>query len=94
VIVTIKERYEYRCNHSQTSRIINWRINGSDTVIRNFSQNVDTSVLSFPSGDKVSTLTIGGLLEHNETTVQCVATFDDGSNPVETQTVLFLMQGQ
>ena len=94
MIVTIEERYEYRCNHSQTSRIINWKINGSVVGIRNISQSVDTSILSFPNGDKVYTLTIGGLLEHNETTVQCIATLDDGSNPVETQTVLFLMQGQ
>ena len=75
--------------------MINWRINGSIILgIRNISQSIDTAILSFPNGDKVYTLTIGGLCEHNETTVQCVATFDDGSNPVETNTVLFLMQGQ
>ena len=94
MIVTIEERYEYRCNHSQTSRMINWRINGSILGIRNISQSIDTAILSFPNDDKVYTLTIGGLREHNETTVQCIATFDDGSNPVETNTVLFLMQGQ
>ena len=94
MIVTIEERYEYRCNHSQTTRIINWRINGSDLGIRNVSQNVDTSVVKFPNGNKVYTLMIGGMFEHNETTIQCVATFDDGSNPVMTRTVLFLMQGQ
>ena len=50
--------------------------------------------MKFPNGNKVYTLMIGGMFEHNETTIQCVATFDDGSNPVMTQTVLFLMQGQ
>ena len=94
MIMTIEERYEYRCNHSQKSRIIYWRINGNDVDIRNISQNLDATVILFPNGNKVYTLTIGGLVEHNETTVQCIASFDDGSNPVMTKTALFLIQGQ
>ena len=93
VIVTIEERYEYRCNHSQTIAI-NWRINGSDLIgIETLPQNVNTSIVSFPNGDKVYTLTIGGLLEYNETQIQCVASFHDGSNPVMTPIVLFYTQG-
>ena len=56
-------------------------------------KKVDTSVVSFPNGDKVYTLTIGGLFEHNETTIQCTASFDDGSIPVMTPIVLFYTQG-
>ena len=68
MIVTIEERYEYRCNHSQTTRIINWRINGSDLGIRNVSQNVDTFVVKFPNDNKIYTLMNGGIFKHNETT--------------------------
>ena len=92
VIVTIEERYEYRCNHSQTI-MINWRVNSSDLGIETIPQKVDTSVVSFPNGGKVYTLTIGGLFEHNETTIQCIASFDDGSTPVMTPIVSFYTQG-
>ena len=93
MIVTIEERYVYRCNHSQTMRI-NWRVNGSVLVIETFPQNVDNSIISFHDGTKVYTLTFGGLFEHNETTIQCVASNDNGSDPDVTPIVLFLIQGK
>ena len=52
------------------------------------SSNIYTNAV----GDKYS-LSIVTLLEYNETTVQCVATFLDGSPPLFTPPVTLLIQG-
>ena len=59
-----------------------------------FPQSFDDSIIHFPDNTTLYTLTIGGQQEHNVTTIQCVASFSDGSNPEVTPAALFLMQGQ
>ena len=58
-----------------------------------FPLNVITDDYSLPGGGTVSTLTIGGLPEHNETTVRCAAIYDNRSIPVVSPNVTFLIQG-
>ena len=47
-----------------------------------------------PSGDLVFTLTIGGLLQHNGTTIQCLAESLDQSSTAVTPNAIFLIQGE
>ena len=91
-IVTMEERHTYMCSHSQTDRV-SWRVNGSVFGVEIFPLNVATDIISFPEG-RMYTLTIGGLLEHNETNIECAAALDDGSGLDVTPTVTFLMQGR
>ena len=89
----MKQRHTYMCNHSQTDRIL-WRVNGGVLGVEIFLLNVATDIISLPGGGRVYTLTIGGLLEHNETNIQCIAAVDDGSTLEMTPPVTFLIQGQ
>ena len=92
VTITMGERHVYTCNNSATDRII-WRVNGSVLWVEIFPQSFEDSIIPLPGGYRLHTLTIGGRLEHNATTIQCVATFNNGSNPEVTQVALFLIQG-
>ena len=92
MIVTMRERHVYMCNNSATDRII-WRVNGSVLWVEIFPQSFDNSIIPLPGGGRLYTLTVGGHPEHNATTIQCVATFNNGSNPEVTPTALFLIQG-
>ena len=47
-----------------------------------------------PSGDLVYTLTIGGLLQHNGTTIQCLAESQDQLSTAVTPNAMFLIQGK
>ena len=93
MIVTMEKRHVYMCNHSQTNSI-SWRVNSSSLNVDIFPPNAATETISLPGGGRVYTLTIGGLPEHNETTIQCLATFSNGSSPDVTPPVTFLIQGQ
>ena len=93
MIVTMKQRHTYTCNHLQAERIL-WRVNGGVLGVENFSPNVTEGIISLPGGGRVNTLTIGGLSEHNETIIECSAVFDDGSLHELTPSVKFLIQGQ
>ena len=79
------------CNHSETINVF-WRVNGSVLRVEIFPVDIDPVTLVLPGGDRVYTLTIGGRLEHNSTTIQCSARLSGGSE-VTTPSVLFLMQG-
>ena len=92
-IVTMEERHVYICNHSQTDQI-SWRVNGSLLNVDIFPLNVATDIILLPGGGRVYTLTIGGLPEHNETTIRCSATFSDRTPLKVTPQVIFLIQGQ
>ena len=92
MIVTLEERYTYKCNNSETNRIY-WRVNNSRLSVDIFPVNIVPDIIPLPNGHTLHTLTIGGLPEHNETTIQCVAEFIDRSVE-ETPLVTFLMQGQ
>ena len=58
-----------------------------------FPQSFYDSIIPFPDSSRLYTLTIGGRPEHNSTTIQCVASFSNGSNPEVTPVALFLIQG-
>lgn len=89
----MSERHIYYCNHSQTNRIF-WQLNGSR--IESFDVPLGVSIGSGTApgvrGGRVPTLTIEGLSEHNQTTVQCIAELNDISSVV-TPGVMFLIQG-
>lgn len=94
LIVTLRERHTYYCNHSQTNGIF-WQLNGSKLL--SFSDlfpfpGVSISTENFPDGGVVSALTIGGRPEHNNTAVGCIAELDDTSRLV-TPGVMFIIQG-
>ena len=92
MIVSLEERYTYKCKNSETNRIY-WRVNNSRLSVDIFPVKIDTAIIPLHNGHTLHTLTIGGLPEHNETTIQCVAEFIDRSVE-ETPLVTFLMQGQ
>lgn len=93
MVVTMEQRHVYVCNNSATDRIT-WRVNGSVLWTEIFPQSFVDSIIRFPDSGRLYTLTIGGRPEHNATTIQCVASFSDGSNPEMTSVALFLIQGQ
>ena len=74
--------------------IVSWRVNGRVLGVEIFPINVTFASISLPGGGTVYTLTIGGLIEHNETTIQCSAVFDEESLREVTPPVTFLIQGQ
>ena len=82
LIVTLRERHTYYCQHSQTNRI-SWFLNGSKIL----------SFLDLPQGISIGrdTLIIEGYPELNATTIQCVANLNGTS--IETPIVTFLIQG-
>ena len=91
MIVTLKDRHVYMCNHSETERIT-WRVNGSLLNVDIFSPGIDPTIIAFPDGGRVYTLTIGGRAEHNGTTIQCLAQLEGGSTMMS-KSVIFLIQG-
>ena len=85
--------YQYRCRHSETDRIF-WIINGTRLVdLRPPPPSISDPTILLPSGDLVYTLTIGGLLQHNGTTIQCLAESQDQSSTSRTPNAVFLIQG-
>ena len=83
----------FHCQHS-TADVIGWRLN--DTALNGHDSSFVRSVASSTShSDGVIryTLTIAALPEYNQTEIECVALFLDGS-PVEyTDTVILTIQG-
>ena len=67
-------------------------MNGSILNVEISPIEIISITLSVPGGGRISTLEIGGRLEHNTTTIQCSAWLSDGST-VTTASVLFFMQG-
>ena len=92
VIVTLEERYTYKCNNSETNRIY-WRVNNSRLSVDIFPVKIIPDIITLPNDHTLHTLTIRGLPEHNETAIQYVADFMDRSVE-ETPLIIFLMQGQ
>ena len=68
-------------------------MNGSRLNIEIFPLNIGSAIVPLPNGRRVYTLTIGGLPEHNGTTIQCIANSDDDSIHEATSIVKFLIQG-
>ena len=70
-----------------------WLINGSQLNVDIFPTDIVTIATALPDGGRVFTLTIGGLLKHNQTSIQCQARLMNGSSAV-TPMVSFLIQGK
>ena len=66
---------------------LTWLVNGTQLNRIN-----STNITTFSSG-RIYFLSIGTLLEYSGTTVECVATFLDGSPPIFTPPVTLLIQG-
>ena len=62
-------------------------------VSRINSSNISTNDIQESGGGRINTLSIGTLLEFNQTTVECVAFFNDGIPPQVTPAVTLLIQG-
>ena len=76
----------FLCQHS-SSDAVNWRVNGTSMNKIN-SANISTTTMA-----DIDSITFQTLLEFNQTTVECVATFFDGSPPQFTSPVTLLIQG-
>ena len=74
------------CQHLSSDGIA-WLVNGT-SLNRIISPDITTS-----NNGTIFLLSIGTLLDYNETTVECVATFLDGSPPIFTPNVTLLIQG-
>ena len=80
----------FQCQHP-LAIAIGWRVNGILLLKNADSQNL--SVTSATTHNGVTILSIGSLLENNGTTVECIATFFDGSSPILSTPVPLLVQG-
>ena len=84
-----QETATFKCQHS-FAHDINWFLNGT-SVKRAGLTNVSSSV-QFKGSVRTYTLSIGTLLEYNETKVECEVTLIDGSSHF-TEAVTLLIQG-
>ena len=85
--VSIEQRIARFCCRNDFVDAIHWRVNGTSVNLLN-SPNISTNTML--SGGLLS---IETLLGYNQTSVECVATFFDGSPPILTAPVMLLIQG-
>lgn len=88
LIVTLDERHTYYCQHSKTKRV-SWQLNSTSSNFIPVGISIGSSGTT--DGGIVDTLTIGGEVEHNKTTIQCAAELN-GRVTMSPQ-VIFLLQG-
>ena len=79
----------FQCQHP-LAIAIGWRVNGTLNVAA--LPNISDASVGTPNG-VARILSIGTLLVYNETAVECIATFIDGSPPQFTPPVQLLIQG-
>ena len=79
----------FYCQHS-SSNVISWRVNGTAENMIN-SPNISTGEIIQIGRGRI--LSIGTLLEFNQTTVECVAIFFDRTPLQVTPAVTLLIQG-
>ena len=79
----------FYCQHL-TCDSISWRVNGTAENKVN-SPNISTGEIQQIGSGRI--LSIGTLVEFNQTTVECVAFFIDGTPPQFTPAVTLLIQG-
>ena len=85
--VAVEQRtVTFQCQHPQAVAI-GWRVNGISLNMANLP-NISTATLN-----DVTILSIATILVYNGTTVECVATFIDGSSPQFTAPIVLLIQG-
>ena len=80
----------FQCQHP-LAIAIGWRVNGILLNVATFPNISDASV-GTPNG-VTTILSISTILMYNETTIECIATFIDGSLPQFTPLVTLLIQG-
>ena len=80
----------FQCQHPLAD-VIGWRVNGIPLNVATL-RNISIASVGTPNG-VASTLSIGTLLVYNGITIECVATFIDGSLPQFTPPVTLLIQG-
>jgi hypothetical protein len=80
----------FHCQHPLADGI-GWRVNGIPLNVATL-QNVSAASVGTPNG-ATPTLSIGTLLVYNGITIECIATFFDGSLPQFTVPVALLIQG-
>ena len=85
-----QENATFQCQHPLAVGI-GWQVNGIPLNAATL-QNISTASVGTPNG-VTSTLSIPTLLVYNVTTVECVATFIDGSSPQFTEPVVLRIQG-
>ena len=81
----------FYCKHL-TCDNIGWRVNGVP-VNRINSPNISINDIQESGGGRINTLSIGTLLEFNQTAVECVAVFFHGTPSPLTPAVTLLIQG-
>ena len=80
----------FQCQHSLADGI-NWLLNGIS--ISRAGLGPVSSIVQFKGSIATYTLSIGTLIEYNQTTVECVAIFIE-SPPQMSQAVMLLIQGR
>ena len=79
----------FHCQHP-TASDLEWLLNGSSTSLG----RPDIQFSTIVSGDGISEqLMIETQIEHNQTSIECVAKFSDGSLPMKTLSVTLGVQG-
>ena len=81
----------FYCQHL-TSDNIGWRVNGVAENMIN-SPNISIDEIQQVGGGRIYTVSIGTIVEFNQTTVECVAIFFGGTPPQFTPAVTLLIQG-
>ena len=82
----------FRCRH-QTADSISWLINGT-SILSISNPDITPSTINDENNNRVNTLSIVARPQYNHTKVECVATFFDDSQPVQSPAVmLIIVQG-
>ena len=90
---TVAEGVEvvFTCQHP-TAHIIGWKLNGRPLLDASF-ENVSATTTSV-AGDILNELTIAALHQYNLTQIECVASFFDDSEMMESGPVTMKIQGR
>ena len=88
--VTVEQQIAlFHCQHRSSDDIV-WRVNGTSTN----SPHISTEIVPLSGGGYSSSLSIRTLLGFNETTIECLGIFYEGSPPFQfTSPVILLIQG-
>ena len=92
--VAVEQRIAtFYCQHLRCDSI-SWRVNGiAENKINLPNISIQSDEIQQIGGGKIYSLSIGTLLEFNQTTVECVAVFFDGTPSQVTPHVTLLIQG-
>lgn len=88
--VNVGENAVFRCQH-ETANFFRWKVNG--TLFSPFSMPIPGVTQGSADNHLVSTLTVAGRLDYNETEVVCVAQFDSGMEEEATEGAFLYIGG-